>query len=134
MCVMSITHRQYALSILPVHGETTTWQLRCQSESCIPVNIVPHIHYSLVNNVPPREYCTTIATMQWMLYPIQYLLVNTAPHTIFTSEYCTHTRFTSEYCTHTRFTSEYCTIQYSLVNTVSHTRFTSDYCIPYKIH
>ena len=61
---------------------------RCQSESCIPVNIVSHVHYSLVNNVPPQGILYP-HSHQWMLYPIQYSLVNTAPHTIFTSEYCT---------------------------------------------
>ena len=64
---------------------------QCQSESCIPVNIVTHIHYSLVNNVPPLPPPQEILyphSYQWMLYPIQYSLVNTVPHTIFTSEYC----------------------------------------------
>ena len=46
-----------------------------------------HIHYSLVNNVSPREYCT-LHSYQWMLYPIQYSLVNNGSHTRFTSEYC----------------------------------------------
>ena len=49
---------------------------RCQSESCIPVN-----------NIPPREHCTP-HSHQWMLYPIQYLLVNIVSHTRFTSKYC----------------------------------------------
>ena len=39
-------------------------------ESCIPVNIVPHIRYSLMNNVPPPPGNTDPHSYQWMLYPI----------------------------------------------------------------
>ena len=52
------------------------------------MNIVSHVHYSLVNNVPPQGILYP-HSHQWMLYPIQYSLVNTVSHTIFTSEYCT---------------------------------------------
>ena len=41
------------------------------------MNIVPHLHYSLVNNVSPRGRLYP-HSYQWMLYPIQYSLVNTA--------------------------------------------------------
>ena len=37
------------------------------------MNIVPHIHYSLVNNVSPQGILYP-HSYQWMLYPIQYSL------------------------------------------------------------
>ena len=55
--------------------------------SCIPVNIVPLIHYSLVNNVSPQGILYP-HSYQWMLYHIQYSVVNIVSHTRFTNEYC----------------------------------------------
>ena len=72
---------------------------RCQSASCIPVNIVPHIDYSLVNNVSPQGILYPLS-YQWMLYPIQDSLVNIVSPIVYPHAYmfCSSAVFCLQSC------------------------------------